>query len=82
MERVVERSNLRLPYQRAGSRRGRQGIDETPVSELKGRLAMHWPSVKQALLEGSYVRQPIRRVGIPTITGEHEHSACRRWWIG
>jgi len=40
-----------------------------PVSELKDWLAVHWPSVKKALLEGSYLPQPVRRVDIPKPTG-------------
>jgi len=69
MERVVERSNLRLAYQRVVENKGAAGIDEMPVSELKDWLAVHWPSVKKALLEGSYLPQPVRRVDIPKPTG-------------
>jgi len=69
MERVVERSNIRLAYQRVIENKGAAGIDEMPVSELKDWLAVHWPSVKKALLEGSYLPQPVRRVDIPKPTG-------------
>jgi group II intron reverse transcriptase/maturase len=69
MERVVERSNLRLAYQRVVKNKGAAGIDEMPVSELKDWLAIHWPSVKKALLEGRYLPQPVRRVDIPKPNG-------------
>ena len=69
MERVVERSNLRLAYQRVVENKGAPGVDEMPVSELKDWLAVHWPSVKKALLEGRYLPQPVRRVEIPKPTG-------------
>jgi RNA-directed DNA polymerase len=69
MERVVERSNMRLAYQRVVENKGAAGIDEMPVSELKDWLAVHWPSVKKALLEGRYLPQPVRRVDIPKPTG-------------
>jgi len=69
MERVVERSNLRLAYQRVVENKGAAGVDEMPVSELKDWLKVHWPSVKKALLEGSYLPQPVRRVDIPKPTG-------------
>jgi RNA-directed DNA polymerase len=69
MERVVERSNLRLAYQRVVENEGAPGIDEMPVSELKDWLTVHWPSVKKALLEGRYVPQPVRRVDIPKPNG-------------
>ena len=38
MERVVERSNLRLAYQRVVENKGAAGVDEMPVSELKAGL--------------------------------------------
>jgi RNA-directed DNA polymerase len=69
MERVVERSNLRLAYQRVVENKGAAGIDGMPVSELKGWLKAHWPSVKQALLEGRSLPQPVRRVEIPKPNG-------------
>jgi group II intron reverse transcriptase/maturase len=69
MERVVERSNLRLAYQRVVENKGAAGVDEMPVSELKDWLKVHWPSVKGALLEGSYLPQPVRRVDIPKPNG-------------
>jgi RNA-directed DNA polymerase len=69
MERVVERSNMRLAYQRVIGNKGAAGVDEMPVSELKDWLAVHWPSVKKALLEGRYVPQPVRRVDIPKPNG-------------
>jgi RNA-directed DNA polymerase len=69
MERVVERSNMRLAYQRVVENKGAPGVDEMPVSELKDWLAVHWPSVKKTLLEGRYLPQPVRRVDIPKPTG-------------
>jgi RNA-directed DNA polymerase len=69
MERVVESSNLRLAYQRVVENKGAAGVDEMPVSELKDWLAVHWRSVKKALLEGCYLPQPVRRVNIPKPTG-------------
>jgi RNA-directed DNA polymerase len=69
MERVVERSNLKLAYQRVVENKGAPGIDGMPVSELKDWLLENWPSVKKALLEGGYLPQPVRRVDIPKPTG-------------
>ena len=69
MQRVVERSNMRLAYQRVVENKGAPGVDEMPVSELKDWLAVHWPSVKKALLEGRYLPQPVRRVDIPKPNG-------------
>ena len=69
MERVVERSNMRLAYQRVVENKGAAGVDQMPVPELKDWLAVHWPSVKKALLEGRYEPRPVRRVDIPKPTG-------------
>jgi RNA-directed DNA polymerase len=69
MERVVERSNLRLAYQRVVENKGAAGVDAMPVSELKDWLVRQWPSVKKALLEGRYAPQPVRRVDLPKPNG-------------
>jgi group II intron reverse transcriptase/maturase len=69
MERVVERSNLRLAYQRVIENKGAAGVDEMPVSELKDWLVVYWPSVKKALLEDRYLPRPVRRVDIPKPMG-------------
>jgi RNA-directed DNA polymerase len=69
MERVVERSNLWLAYQRVVQNKGAPGVDDLGVAEFKDWLKVHWPSVKRALLEGRYVPQPVRRVDIPKPLG-------------
>jgi RNA-directed DNA polymerase len=69
MERVVERSNMRLAYQRVVQNKGAPGIDQMAVAELKDWLVVHWPSVKRALLEGRYLPQAVRRVDIPKPSG-------------
>lgn len=69
MEQVVERSNLWLAYQRVVKNKGAPGVDDLTVAEFKDWLKVHWPSVKQALLEGRYIPQPVRRVDIPKPSG-------------
>jgi RNA-directed DNA polymerase len=69
MERVVERSNMRLAYQRVVQNKGAPGVDDLTVAEFKDWLKVHWPSVKQALLEGRYLPRPVRRVDIPKPSG-------------
>lgn len=69
MERVVERSNLWLAYQRVVENKGAPGVDGVSVAEFKDWLKVHWPSVKQALLEGRYLPQSVRRVDIPKPSG-------------
>jgi RNA-directed DNA polymerase len=69
MEEVVERSNLRLAYQRVAENKGAPGVDGVSVPEFKDWLKVHWPSVKAALLEGRYLPRPVRRVDIPKPAG-------------
>jgi RNA-directed DNA polymerase len=69
MERVVERSNLKLAYQRVIENKGAPGVDNVTTLEFKDWLKVHWPSVKQALLEGRYLPRPVRRVDIPKPSG-------------
>jgi RNA-directed DNA polymerase len=69
MEEVVERSNLKLAYQRVVENKGAPGVDNVSVPEFKDWLKMHWPSVKIALLEGRYLPRPVRRVDIPKPSG-------------
>jgi RNA-directed DNA polymerase len=69
MERVVERSNMKLAYQRVVENKGAPGVDGVTVAEFKGWLKVHWPSVKGALLEGRYQPRPVRRVDIPKPLG-------------
>jgi RNA-directed DNA polymerase len=69
MERVVERSNLWLAYQRVIQNRGAPGVDGVTVAEFKDWLKVHWPSVKRALLEGRYLPRPVRGVDIPKPSG-------------
>ena len=69
MERVVERSNLWLAYQRVVQNKGAAGVDDLTVCEFKDWLKVHWLSVKRALLEGRYLPRPVRRVDIPKPSG-------------
>lgn len=69
MEAVVERSNMRLAHQRVVENKGAPGVDGLTVAELKDWLKVHWPRVKEALLAGAYLPQPVRRVDIPKPQG-------------
>lgn len=69
MEQVVDLGNMRSAYLRVVGNRGAPGVDDVPVSELRGWLKKHWPSVKVAILEGRYIPQPVRAVDIPKPSG-------------
>lgn len=65
MDAVVERPNLWRAYERVMQNKGAAGVDGLTVFELKAWLQQHWPSVKAALLAGSYMPAAIRKVEIP-----------------
>ncbi|KAA1172558.1 group II intron reverse transcriptase/maturase [Photorhabdus heterorhabditis] len=69
METVITRENLMLAYQRVVENKGAAGVDNLKASELKPWLKQHWPVIRQALIEGSYQPQAIRRMDIPKPDG-------------
>jgi len=74
MERVVESGNMREAYRRVVSNKGSAGVDEMTVAELKDHLKAHWPTIREKLLEGTYVPSPVLRVEIPKPGGKGERK--------
>jgi RNA-directed DNA polymerase len=64
MEEVCERENLKRALQRVKSNKGSPGIDGMKVTEMPGYLKQHWPAIREQLLSGTYMPQPVRRVEI------------------
>lgn len=69
MERVLERGNLIRALHRVKDNDGAPGVDGMRAEALPGYLKQHWPKLRQALLEGCYRPQPVRRVDIPKPSG-------------
>lgn len=69
MERVVERGNMWKAYERVLRNKGAPGADGMRVEELKAWLQAHWPTVKAALVSGSYLPRAVRAVDIPKPQG-------------
>jgi RNA-directed DNA polymerase len=70
MERVVETGNMWEAYKRVVANKGSAGVDEMTVAELKDHLKAHWPTIREKLLEGTYVPSPVLRVEIPKPGGK------------
>ena len=54
-----------VAYSRVVRNKGAPGVDDMPVTALKGYLQEHWPRIKEELLTGNYTPQPVRKVEIP-----------------
>jgi RNA-directed DNA polymerase len=69
MEEVCERENCKQALARVKANKGSTGVDGMTVHELPEHLKQNWPAIREQLLSGSYVPQPVRRVEIPKPDG-------------
>ena len=65
MEEVVRRENLLSALKRVRANKGSPGIDGMTVEELPDYLKKHWPRIREELLRGDYIPQPVKRVVLP-----------------
>lgn len=54
-----------LAWKRVKANRGSAGVDGRTIAETAEYLKTHWPRIREALLDGSYRPEPVRRVQIP-----------------
>src|SRR5256714_7855656 len=69
MEEVCERENCKRALARVKANKGSAGMDGMTVQQLPEFLKQHWPAIREQLLSGTYVPQPVRRVEIPKPDG-------------
>jgi len=69
MEEIVKRENLRRALRRVMQNKGGPGIDGMTVKKLAGYLKKHWPRIREQLLAGNYIPEPVKRVEIPKPDG-------------
>lgn len=69
IEEVVQRENMLAAYERVRSNGGAAGTDGMTVEDLWPHLQGHWARIRQDLLDGRYVPQPVRKVEIPKPDG-------------
>jgi RNA-directed DNA polymerase len=69
MVQVVDSANLQRAWKQVKANRGAPGIDGMTVDDFPTFVQQHWSTVRQALLDGTYQPQPVRRVSIPKRSG-------------
>jgi len=70
MEEVLRRENLMAAHARVVKNGGAPGVDGMNIEELWGYCQKHWTRIREELLSGAYMPQPIRRVEIPKPDGK------------
>jgi len=70
MEEVLRRENVHAAYRRVVSNGGAPGVDGMTVDELMPYCREHWARIREEVLSGKYVPQPVRRVEIPKPGGK------------
>ena len=69
MERVLDSTNLRRAWKRVKANKGAPGVDGMRIEDFTAFARSRWPAIRQALCDGSYEPQPVRRVSIPKPSG-------------
>ena len=70
MDAVVERKNMGAALRRVERNKGAAGVDKMTVGELRLYLRVHWPRIKEELLDGRYRPSAVREVMIPKPGGK------------
>jgi group II intron reverse transcriptase/maturase len=80
LERILEPDNLNRAYKRVKANKGAPGVDQMTVDVLLPYLKAQGEAIRQAVFQGHYIPQPVRRaeidkpgggtreLGIPTVT--------------
>jgi RNA-directed DNA polymerase len=69
MEEVCGRENCKQALRRVKANKGSAGVDGMTVQQLPEYLKQYWPAIREQLLKGTYVPQPVKRVEIPKPDG-------------
>jgi RNA-directed DNA polymerase len=69
MERVLDRENMQRAWKRVKANKGAPGIDGMRLEDFAEFACSHWATIRQALRDGTYQPQPVRRVSIPKPSG-------------
>jgi len=70
LEQILNRNNLNAAYERVKANKGAHGVDKMEVGEMLKYLKTNGEAIKQAIAEGKYKPNPVRRVEIPKDDGK------------
>lgn len=65
IDEVLHRENMLEAHRRVLRNKGAPGVDGISVDELMAHCKEHWPRIREEILSGRYVPQPVRKVNIP-----------------
>lgn len=69
LEQSLARGNMMLAWDRVARNDGSAGIDGLSIAATREHLKVHWPTIRAAILDGSYRPSPVRRALIPKPDG-------------
>lgn len=65
LTQALASANMAMAWKRVKANRGSAGVDGRTIAETAAYLRTRWPRIRDALLNGSYRPEPVRRVQIP-----------------
>jgi len=69
LEQILNRNNLNQAYERVKGNKGAAGVDKMQVGDMMKYLKVNGQAIIEAILEGKYKPNPVRRVEIPKDDG-------------
>ena len=69
LAQALAKENMQRAWKRVKANKGAAGVDGLDIARSGEHLKHAWPAIRQQLLDGTYRRQPVRRVGIPKPDG-------------
>lgn len=69
LERVLASANLKLAWKQVKANQGAAGVDGMSIEAFPSFAKEHWPSLRKALLDGTYQPSPLRQQLIPKPDG-------------
>lgn len=70
LERIVDKGNFRVAYDKVVTNKGGAGVDNMATYELAEYIKAHPYEISSSVLKGEYRPSPIKRVYIPKDNGE------------